>query len=146
MVMGAIHIMLLNLNVNLSIKCDILNVRVFTSKLSALLFCSLPLKLRLNVVLNSVINELILSFRLHHSRSLWAHHLNCSMNVNLAVESFAIDLVENHVYHNECTSSSDAGRAMNANWTLRRQGSVSLKDNQQGDWDLITYRIDSITH
>lgn len=98
-----------SLNVNLPIKCNILNIRVFTTELRALLFSLLPLQLRVDVMLNGVIHELVLGFGLHHAGALRSHHLNCAMDIDLAVESFAIDLVENHVYHDECTSSTDAG-------------------------------------
>lgn len=74
-----------------------------------MLLRSLPLQPRLNVVLHRIIHKLILGLGLDHPGTLRAHHLNRPMNVDLAVESFAVDLVENHVYHNERSRSADAG-------------------------------------
>lgn len=98
--------------------CDILNVRVFSSR--RLLFGALSLQLCLNVMLHGVVDELVLSFRLHHARALRAHHLNGPMDVDLTVESLAINLVENHVYHNEGAGAANAGGAVNTDGSLRK--------------------------
>uniref|UniRef100_A0A8W7PTM7 Secreted protein n=1 Tax=Anopheles coluzzii TaxID=1518534 RepID=A0A8W7PTM7_ANOCL len=51
----------------------------------ALLLGLLPLQQRLDVVLDGEVDELVLSFRLHHAGTLGAHHLNCPLNVNLTL-------------------------------------------------------------
>lgn len=70
---------------------------------------------------NGHVNELVLSFILHHSRPLVSHHLHRAVYVDLAIEAFLSNLVQNHVDYYERPSSSYSGRAVNADHSLRRR-------------------------
>ena len=41
-----------------------------------------------------------------------SHHLDCPLNVNLAVQTQGPYLVNNHVYHNKSSCSADSCRAV----------------------------------
>ena len=47
------------------------------------------------------------------------YHLNSFLNVNFAIQSVSLNLIDDHIDDNECSCAADTRRAMDYDWTTR---------------------------
>lgn len=63
-------------------------------------------------LLHGQVDKLVLRLRLHHARALGAQLENRALDVDLAVDAFAFDLIEQQIDHNERARAADARAAV----------------------------------